>query len=94
MPNHKSAEKRQRQNAKRQARNTHYKSKVRNRIRVVRDALEEGDVAKAAAELPQTVRQIDKVASKGIIPKRRASRIVARLSRAIYKAQNGDNAEA
>lgn len=89
MPNHKSAEKRMRQNETRHARNQHFKSTVKNRIKALREALSTGDAARAAELLPVTVRQIDKVASKGILPKKRASRLVGRLSKAVHQAQQG-----
>ena len=85
MANHKSAEKRNRQNIKRRERNTHYKSTVRNRIKALREAIESGDKAKAGELLPQTIRQIDRVASKGILPKRRASRMASRLTKAVNR---------
>ncbi len=87
MPNHKSAEKRIRQNEKRRVRNQHYKSTIRNRVKAVRDALEAGQAGQAAEALPAALRQIDKVASKGVIPKRRASRLISRLTKAVNKAQ-------
>lgn len=87
MPSHKSAEKRVRQNKKRQARNKQWKSRVRNSIRIVRDAIASGDGATALAQLPATVAMIDKAKSKGVLPKNRASRVISRLTLAVNKAQ-------
>jgi small subunit ribosomal protein S20 len=87
MPNHKSAEKRVRQNAKRQARNKQWKSKVKNRVRDVRDPLGDGKVEAAVAALPAAITMVDKAKSKGVIPKRRASRKISRMMKAIHKAQ-------
>ncbi len=83
MANHKSAQKRNRQNIKRRERNMHYKSIVRNQIKDLRSAIEEGNSAAAGELLSKTIRQIDRVASKGILPKRRASRMTSRLTKAV-----------
>ncbi len=87
MANHKSAQKRILQNERRRLRNQHYKSTVRNLVKALREAIDKGDGAQASSLLPGTIRQIDKVASKGILPKNRASRIVSRLTLAVNKAQ-------
>ncbi len=89
MPNHKSAEKRVRQTAKRQARNKQWRSKVKNRVRVVREALEANDVAVAKTALPKAVAIIAKANSKGVIPNGRANRSISRLMKAVQKAEAG-----
>ena len=83
MANHKSAAKRNRQNIKRRERNTHFKSTVRSKVKALRAAIDEGDQAAASELLPKTIRQIDIVASKGILPKTRASRMASRLTKAV-----------
>ncbi len=87
MPNHKSAEKRVRQTEKRRTRNLVQKSKNRNRVKAVRDAITEGNAEEANALLPAAVAQLYRSASKGAIPKKRASRAVSRLSRAVNRSQ-------
>ena len=77
---HKDALKRIRQNVKRRARNRHYRSMMRNRIKALVEAIESGDVEAAKAKLPETVGMIQRVASKGIIHKRQADRRVSRLT--------------
>lgn len=80
MANHKSAQKRARQALVRRDRNTRIKSATRTVLKNCRSALDEAD-----AGAPEAVRAAEsalrKAASKGVIPKRRASRLVARLSK-------------
>lgn len=85
MPNHKSAEKRARQTAKRTARNKQWKSKVKNRVRAVREAVEAGDYATATAALPVAISMLDRASSKGVIPSNRAHRSISRLTLAVNK---------
>lgn len=83
MANHKSAIKRNKQNAVRNARNTHIKSTMRTYVKQVRTAVAEGDSAGAQAALERAVPFIDKAASKGIIHKATASRKISRLSKLV-----------
>lgn len=73
---HRSAIKRARQNKKRHARNITAKSALRTAIKKAR-------TAKSKDVLLATIKVIDKAAQKGIIPKKRASRLVSRLTRAV-----------
>ncbi len=86
---HKDALKRIRQNAKRRARNRHYRSLMRNRIKGLIQAIESGDVEAAQAKLPEAVGMIQRVASKGIIHKRQASRRVSRLTNKVVALAAG-----
>ena len=89
MANHKSAEKRNRQNAKRNARNRFVRSTVRTTIKKVRASVEvtastEGaspDEAKAL--LVAAMKKIDQAAAKGVIHKNQASRRISRLQRLV-----------
>lgn len=83
MANHKSAEKRNRQNAVRNARNTHIRSTMRTFVKQVREAVAAGDGAAARTALQRAVPFIDKAASKGVIHKATASRKISRLSRLV-----------
>lgn len=83
MANHKSAEKRNRQNAVRNARNTHIRSTMRTFVKQVRQAVAEGDSEGAKAALAKAVPCIDKAASKGVIHKATASRKISRLSKLV-----------
>ena len=96
MANHKDAKKRARQNIVRREHNKHFRSKMRNQIKQLNAALEEGDVAAAEAQLPNTVSMIDRVERKGIIHRKQAARRVGRLTRAVnaLKAGGGEAASA
>jgi small subunit ribosomal protein S20 len=83
LANHKSAIKRNKQNAVRAARNTHFRSTMRTFVKQVRSAVAEGDTAGAQAALERAVPFIDKAASKGIIHKATASRKISRLSKLV-----------
>ncbi len=84
MPNHKSAEKRMRQNEKRKQINRSNRTRVRSSIRKLRGALEgDGD---AANLLPQTVSTIDKAVQKGVLHKNTAARYKSRLTARVNQA--------
>jgi small subunit ribosomal protein S20 len=87
LANHKDALKRQRQNIKKRAQNRHYRSQMRNRIKRIEGALEEGDIARAEENFPLAVSMIQRIAQKGIIHKNQATRRVSRLSKAILNAK-------
>jgi small subunit ribosomal protein S20 len=86
VAHHKSALKRIKQNEKRRLRNKHVKSTARSRVRKVRESLAAGGEA-LQSSLREAVSQLNRAASKGIIPKKRASRLISRLSKAASKAQ-------
>ena len=86
MANHKSAEKRNRQNKIRNARNTHIRSTMRSYVKKLRTAIAEGDKEAAKVLLEKTIPYIDKAATKGVIHKATASRKISRLSKLV----NGD----
>ena len=81
MANHKSAIKRIRQNGKRRAHNRHIKTGMRTVVRRFREAAVKGDATEATACFRDAERAVRKAASKGIIPKARASRTVGRVAR-------------
>ena len=83
MANHKSALKRNRQNAVRNARNTHIRSSMRTFVKKVREAVSAGDAEAAKAALAQAVPFIDKASTKGVIHKATASRKISRLSKLV-----------
>lgn len=80
VANHKQAVKRHQQSLKRRQRNRHYKKMLATYLKRA-DADHETPEAKAEA-VREALSTIARVASKGIIPKRRASRKVARLMKA------------
>ena len=78
MPNHKSAEKRMRQNEKRRQINRSNRTRVRSSIKKLRGALEgNGDVKTL---LPMTISTIDKAVQKGVMHKNAAARYKSRLT--------------
>ena len=80
MPNHKSAEKRDRQNARRNAINTTNRTRLRTQIKKLRALLSKGESAEALALLPSTISAIDKSVQKGVLHKNAAARHKARLT--------------
>ncbi|MBI3111287.1 MAG: 30S ribosomal protein S20 [Ignavibacteriales bacterium] len=70
MPQHKSAEKRVRQSARRHARNKADISKMKSVIKKVRSSKEK---EKAAAALKIAVKTLDQLSAKGIIHKNKAA---------------------
>lgn len=85
MANHPQAEKRNRQRIRLQAQNRHFKTTMRTRIKLVRKAVDGGDSQAAQSALTSAVPLIDRCAQKGIIPRKRASRLVSRLSVAVNR---------
>ncbi len=78
MPQHKSAEKRMRQNEKRRKQNQSRKSQVRTKIQDLKSM----DDPDAARELLNDVKgDLDRLAAKGIIHKNRAANKKSKLER-------------
>jgi small subunit ribosomal protein S20 len=85
MPNHKSAEKRVRQNERRRAVNRSNRSRLRTAVKELRSALEKG--GKSATEmLPTTVSEIDKAVQKGVLHRNAAARHKSRLTARVNQA--------
>lgn len=80
---HPSAVKRNRQNKKRNQRNTMLRSALRTAIRRVTSAVSKNDVPAAQSELPVAVRALGKASTKGIIHKNQAARRISRLTRKV-----------
>src|ERR1700731_3883657 len=80
MANHVSALKRARQAVTRTAVNRANKSKIRGSLRLLREALENGDSSVAAEQYKKTVSELDKSVQKGVLHKNTASRYKGRLS--------------
>jgi len=83
VANHKSALKRIKTNEKRRIRNRAVLTRVKNVTKAVRAAAENNDADAAQTALAAAVATIDKAASKGVIPQRRASRKIGRLTRLV-----------
>lgn len=81
MANHKSAEKRIRQTAKRNEINRSNRSKLRTSIKKLRTTVASSDKAASTELLYPTVSLIDKAVNKGIIHKNTAARYKSRLTK-------------
>ncbi len=81
MANHKSAEKRVRQNAKRNEINRSNRSKLRTQIKKLRSAVSASDKKLSGELLNPTVSVIDKAVNKGLIHKNTAARYKSRLTK-------------
>lgn len=80
MANTKSAEKRNRQAIKRNARNSAVKSNIKDAIKAARAAISKGDQAAAKTALSAATSALAKAATKGVLHSRNASRRIGRLS--------------
>ncbi len=80
MANHKSAEKRIRQNEKRRTRNRYYKKTARTAIKKLRDMT---DKSEAEGFLPKVISMIDKLAKNNTWHKNKAGNLKSSLTRHI-----------
>jgi small subunit ribosomal protein S20 len=85
LANHKSAWKRNRQNVTRNARNTAYRTQLKTNTKKVLAAIEENDAEGAKEVFKTTTKMISKIASKGVIHKRAASRKISQLAKRTAK---------
>jgi len=87
LANHASAIKRHRQSLKAQARNKATKTRIKNVIKAVRQAVEQQELEQARARLAQAAAVLDKAAGKKVIHWGCAARKVSRLALAVNKLQ-------
>ena len=87
MATHKSAIKRIRQNEKRRLHNRHYRNRARTLVKKARVAIEGGNLEEAREATRIAVRDLDKLASRGVVHKRNAARRKSRLMRQLAKLQ-------
>ncbi len=83
MANHKSALKRIRQTEKRTERNRYYRTRLKNIVKAVRSAIDEGNKEEAQAAFKVANQQLHKFVSKGVLKKETAARKVSRLNLAV-----------
>lgn len=83
LANHKSAEKRARQNEKRRVRNKAVKTRIKHITKEVRQASGEASKEEALAKLQTAQSVVDKALKKGVIHKKTAARKISRLSRLV-----------
>ena len=86
MPNHKSAEKRVRQNEKRRDNNRSNRSRLRTSIKKLRAEITTGDVNSLNQLLPETISTIDKAVQKGVLHRNAAARYKSRLTTRVNQA--------
>ena len=86
MPNHKSAEKRVRQNEKRRDVNRSNRTALRTSIKKLRAALAGNDPAALNKLLPETISKIDKAVQKGVLHRNAAARYKSRLTTRVNNA--------
>lgn len=85
MANHKSAIKRNRQTIKKNARNNVQRTLLKSATKNVLAEVKGKDKKKAGETLLRAIKTISKVASKGVIHKRTASRKISNLSRLVHR---------
>ena len=85
LPKSKSSLKRARQNEVRRAHNVQIKSAVKTAVKKAEQAIDHEEHETGRAKLIEAISTSDKAASKGVIPKRRASRKISRLSKRASK---------
>jgi len=89
MPNHKSAEKRVRQNDKRRLRNRAVMTTTRTFIKQARAAIDAGNADTIKDALSRATKALDAAVSKGVMHRNQASRKISRLTVAANKVMNG-----
>jgi small subunit ribosomal protein S20 len=85
MPNHKSAEKRVRQNERRRLVNRSNRTRLRSSIKDLRVAMD-GNAKQAVELLPKTISEIDKAVQKGVLHRNAAARHKSRLTVRVNQA--------
>lgn len=85
MANHKSAIKRNRQNEKRAERNRALRTQVKSHIKKVLSAVDQKNAEEAQKSLKEAETVITKVASKGVLHSRAASRKISGLARKVQQ---------
>ncbi len=83
MANHKSAEKRVRQTKVRTERNRFYRTRMKNLVRAVKEAVEANDLQKADEAFKLANKTIHSYISRGFLKKNTAARKVSRLAKLI-----------
>jgi small subunit ribosomal protein S20 len=88
LANHKSAEKRDRQDVKRLQRNRAIKASVRTAVKAVRETIGGQDSETAAASLAKAIPVIAKAAARGTIHKNNAARKISRLTKLVNSVKS------
>ena len=85
MANHKSALRKYRRDEKKRMINKMNMSKMRNKIKKLRNLMEDGQVDEGKKLLPEVISVIDKTITKGTIHKKTGSRYKSRLTLMVQK---------
>ena len=83
MANHKSAIKRAKQSEARRLRNRSRKTRMKNVVKSVEEAISSKSPDLALERLKDAISVIDKTASKGVIHRNNAARQISRLTRRV-----------
>lgn len=83
MANHKSAQKRAKQTIKKTERNRYYRTRLKNIVKAVRSAVEDGNKEAANEAFRVANKQLHHFVSKGFLKKETASRKVSRLNKLV-----------
>ena len=83
-----------RQSIKRRARNRTYRTRMRNEIKELRETVAGSDAATAAEQLRAATSTIQKLAAKGVIHKKTASRKTGRLAKRVSRLAKAAQATA
>lgn len=86
MANHPSALKRERQSQKRRQQNRTVASSVKTAVRKALAAINDKDAETTQQRLKAATASINRAASKGVLPKKRASRKISRLAKKANQA--------
>jgi len=90
MANNKSAKKRILQTAVRTERNRYYRTKIKNTVKAVHEAVEASDKVKASEAFAKANKSIHSLVSKGFIKKTTAARKVSRLHKILCSKKNSN----
>jgi small subunit ribosomal protein S20 len=83
VAHHKDAIKRIRTSRAANARNRADRSRLRNKVKAIRELISNGEKAAAQEALPSTVSVVQKLAQKGVLHRRNAARKISRIAKAI-----------
>ena len=87
MAHHKSAKKRILQTAKKTERNRYYRTRIKNIVKSVHEAVEASDKTAATEAFKTANKNIHSLVSKGFLKKSTAARKVSRLHKMVNKIE-------
>jgi small subunit ribosomal protein S20 len=86
LANHPSALKRARQSKTRKLRNLAHRTRAKSTVKEVRALLQSSDTTQVQEKFKKAVSTLHRSASKGVIHRKKASRKISRLARAVNRA--------